>query len=304
MQGLSDRYTYEHIFADNCSTDQTLEILRTLATVDPRVKVLAYSRNFGAEKSGFTALKYASGDAAVGIPADLQEPPETIPRFVELWEKGYEVVYGMYRNSDESWLRKTLRRAYYRLVDKLSVEPLPHDFSGFSLIDRRVIDEVIKVDDFAPYIRGLIATVGFRQIGIPYDRPARRAGRSKHGPLFLLNFGINGIISHSLVPIRLATLAGLFLSLVSILMAFVYALIKIFRWDIQAPGATTTIVLVLFFSGIQLLFLGILGEYIGAIHGQVRRKPFVIIRERINLEQPDEENAPAAGISVSTRHRP
>ena len=284
MKSLAARYDYEHIFADNCSTDRTLEILRTIAASDHRVKILSYSRNFGAEKSGFTALKFASGDAAVGIPADLQEPPSTIPRFVELWEEGYEVVYGLYQNREESWLGRHLRRFYYRLVDLLSVEPLPHNFSGFSLIDRRVIDEVLKIDDFAPYIRGIIATIGFRQIGIQYERSKRRAGRSKHGILVLLNFGLNGIISHSLVPIRLATLVGLGLFCLSIFLAVAYVVVKLLVWNFQAPGATTTIVLVLFFSGVQLLFLGILGEYIGAIHGQVRRKPFVIVREQINFD--------------------
>jgi glycosyltransferase involved in cell wall biosynthesis len=281
--GLAERYDYEHIFADNCSTDGTLAILKDLAARDSRVKVLSYSRNFGAEKSGFAAMKYMTGDAGVGIPADLQEPPEMIPKFAELWEQGYEVVYGVYKNREAGFLARRLRHFYYWLVDRLSPEPLPHDFSGFGLIDRKVVDEVVKIDDFAPYIRGMIATVGFRQIGIPYERAPRKAGKSMHGVLFLLNFGMNGIISHSLVPIRLATLTGMFLSFTSILLAFGYALLKIFKWNIQAPGATTTIVLVLFFSGIQLLFLGILGEYVGAIHGQVRRRPFVIVREKINF---------------------
>jgi polyisoprenyl-phosphate glycosyltransferase len=283
MESLSDRYDYEHIFADNCSTDRTLEILREIAAADPRVRVLSYSRNFGAEKSGFAAMRHVSGNACVGIPADLQEPPDMIPKFVEMWEKGYDVVYGIYRSRQAGLVSHFFRHFYYWLVDRLSPEPLPHDFSGFALIDEKVIAEILKLDDFAPYIRGMIATVGFRQIGIPYDRPARKAGRSKHGLLFLINFGMNGLISHSLVPIRLATLTGIGLSAVSILMAFAYAMLKIFKWNFQAPGATTTIVLVLFFSGIQLLFLGILGEYVGAIHGQVRRKPFVIIREKINF---------------------
>jgi len=286
MAALSDRYEYEHLFADNCSTDRTLEILRGLASNDPRVKILVYSRNFGAEKSGFTAMKQVTGDACVGIPADLQEPPSMIPKFVNLWEQGYEVIYGTYRNREEGFLGRRLRHSYYRLVDRLSPEPLPHDFSGFALIDRKVIDEVVKINDFDPYIRGLIAMIGFRQIGIPYERAARKRGKSKHDSLFLLHFGMNGIISHSLVPIRLATLTGACLSAISIFLAFAYALLKIFKWNIQAPGATTTIVLVLFFSGIQLLFLGLLGEYIGAIHGQVRQKPFVVIRERINFDQP------------------
>lgn len=284
METLSDRYDYEHIFADNCSQDRTLEMLRALALEDTRVKVLGYSRNFGAEKSGFMALKHATGDAAVGIPADLQEPPETILKFVELWEKGYDVAYGVYRAPSEAFTMRLGRRLYYWAVDQLSDTPLPRDFSGFSLSDRKVIDEVLKLDDYAPYYRGMIASIGFRQIAVPYERGLRQAGRSKHGFGFLMDFGINGLISHSLVPIRLATILGVTLSALSFLMALAYVVMKLVNWEFQAPGATTTIALVLFFSGIQLLFLGIIGEYVGAIHAQVRRKPFVIVRERINFD--------------------
>jgi glycosyltransferase involved in cell wall biosynthesis len=281
---LSDGYDYEHIFADNCSTDRTLAILRELAAEDVHVKVLAYSRNFGAEKSGMMALRHCTGDAEIGIPADLQEPPDVLPSFVKKWEEGYEVVYGMYKNPHEAWFERKLRSTYYWLVDKLSPEPLPRDFSGFALIDRVVIDEVNKLDDFAPYFRGMVATVGFRQIGLLYDRGARKAGKSKHGFGFLVGFATNGIITHSLMPIRLATLAGSILSAIAVLAAIAYAIMKMVRWDFQAPGATTTVVVVLFFSGIQLLFLGMLGEYIGAIHSQVRRRPWVIVRERINFD--------------------
>jgi polyisoprenyl-phosphate glycosyltransferase len=285
LQSLSDRYDYEHIFSDNRSVDATLSILREIASKDPHVKVLAYSRNFGAEKSGFTAMRHASGDALVGITADLQEPPSLIPEMIELWEQGNKVVYGVYRNPHEGLTMRTIRGIYYWLVDKLSPDKLPHEFTGFALIDRRVIDEVVRVDDYAPYVRGLIATVGFKQIALPYERQQRTAGRSKHGLAFLFDFGINGIISHSVVPIRLATVVGSILSGIAILLAFAYVIVKLIKWEFQAPGATTTIFFVLFFSGIQLLFLGILGEYIGAIHAQVRRKPFVIVEEKINFDK-------------------
>ncbi len=283
MESLADRYDYEHVFGDNRSLDGTLGILRELAAADPRVKVLAYSRNFGAEKSSFTLLRHAAGHAVVGITADLQEPPDLIPDMVRLWEAGNQVVYGVYQNPHEGPLKRTLRGAYYFLVDKLSPDKLPRDFTGFALLDRRVLDEVTQVDDHAPYIRGIIATVGFKQIPIPFERQLRRAGRSKHGLSFLFDFGINGLISHSIVPIRAATLVGALLSLGSFATAIVYAIIKLFLWQVQAPGATSIIVLVLFFSGVQLVFLGILGEYIGAIHAQVRRRPFVIIEERLNF---------------------
>lgn len=287
MKALAPKYDYEHLFADNCSTDRTLSILREIASTDPRVKVVAWSRNFGAERSGFAAMNFTIGDAVIGIPADLQEPPDQIPKFIAKWEEGYDVVYGTYSNPYEGFLKRALRKLYYRVVDRISSDPLPHDFSGFALSDRVVVDEVLKLGDVEPYIRGMVATVGFRQVGMPYERQPRRAGRSKHGLAFLLSFATNGIITHSMWPIRMATLSGTILALVAILLAFVYALIKIFNWNIQAPGATSIIVLVLFFFGIQLLFFGILGEYIGAIHAQVRRnRPFVILKERINVTLP------------------
>jgi hypothetical protein len=190
---------------------------------------------------------------------------------------------------------RTLRRAYYFIADRMSPESLPRNFTGFAAIDRKVIDEVVKVDDYAPYIRGIIANVGFRQVAVPFERSLRKAGYSKHGLLFLIDFAINGMITHSLVPIRLATLSGLFLSGFAILLAIAYVVTKLVNWGFQAPGATTTIAFVLFFSGVQLLFLGIIGEYVGAIHAQVRRKPFVIIRERIGFDRPELARIDEAG---------
>jgi glycosyltransferase involved in cell wall biosynthesis len=283
FEELQGRHTYEHLFGDNCSKDGTLAILREIAARDPNVKVLSYTRNFGAEKSGITLLRHTTGDAVVGIAADLQEPPDLIPRMIETWEQGNEMVLGIYVNRSDGWLVRSLRSAYYRLAAWISSEELDRDFSGYALMDRKVVDVIASVDDFAPYVRGLVSTMGYNKAYLPYERRPRTAGESKHRFAFLLDFGLNALISYSILPIRLATYLGLTLSGFSILMSVVYAMIKILRWNFQAPGATTTIVLVLFFSGIQLLFLGILGEYIGAIHSQVRRKPFCLIREKINL---------------------
>ncbi len=284
FSAMGGEHTYEHIFGDNRSTDQTLTILREIAAADPNVKVLVYSRNFGAEKSAFTLLQHASGDACIGIAADLQEPPDLFPKMLDLWSQGNELVLGLYQNSSDSWAMRRIKNTYYRLASWLSDEELEKDFSNYALLDRRVIDEMLKVDDFAPYIRGLISTVGFKKAYFTYKRNPRTGGQSKHRFGFLLDFGLNAVISYSILPIRLATILGLSLSSLSILLAFTYAMLKIFKWNFQAPGATTTIVLILFFSGIQLFFLGLLGEYIGAIHGQVRRKPFVIVREKINFQ--------------------
>lgn len=285
METLQDRYEYEHIFGDNCSTDGTLDILRGIAAEDRRVKVLTYSRNWGAEKNSLTLLRYCTGDATIPILSDLQDPPTKILRFLELWEQGYEIVFAIYTNQSDGFLLRRVRGLYYWLVRKLADQELLENHSGFGLYDRKIVDELKKIDDFNPYLRGDIASLGFRQITEPYIRQKRLAGRTSYNFGRYLDFAINGMVSYSLVPIRLATISGILLSGFSLLMALAYAMIKIFNWGFQAPGATTVVVLVLFFSGVQLSFLGILGEYVGAIHAQVRRKPFVVIREKINFER-------------------
>ena len=284
MTELGDRYDYEHLFGDNCSTDRTLDILREIAATDVRVKVLSYSRNWGAEKNSMTLLRHASGEAVIPILSDLQDPPEKIPRFVELWESGAEIVFGTYTNRADGWVGRVIRKTYYRLVRSLSGEEMVDDHSGFGLYSRKVVDELLKVDDYNPHIRGVVATLGFRRAQEKYVRQKRVVGISSYNFARYLDTAINSIVSYSLVPIRLATLLGLALSALSFLLAIAYAIIKIFNWNFQAPGATTVVVLILFFAGIQLLFLGIIGEYVAAIHGQVRRKPFVVIREKINFE--------------------
>jgi polyisoprenyl-phosphate glycosyltransferase len=298
MESMADRCDYEHIFADNRSTDETLSILRRLAASDPRVRVLAYSKNFGAEKSAMTAIRHARGDAAITIVADLQDPPDLIPTMFDAWREGYSVVYGVYENVAEGRVRRALRSFYYGLVERLSDDVLPRNFTGFALMDRRVVDEVARVDDFAPYIRGIVANVGFKQKELRYRLAARAAGESKHRAGFLLSFGMNGIISHSLVPLRLATLSGVVLAGTAILASILYAVVKLFFWEFQAPGATTVVVLLLFFFGVQLFFFGILGEYVGAIHAQVRRKPFVIIEEKIGFD--DAERVPPLRVAVES----
>lgn len=285
MEPLADRYDYEHIFGDNCSTDQTLNILRGIAAKDPRVKVLTYTRNWGAEKNSLTLLQQATGDAVIPVLSDLQDPPEKIGTFIEAWEQGAEIVFGIYTNRADGLLVKALRNIYYRTVRLLSDEEMVDDHSGFGLYSRAVVNEILKVDDFNPHIRGVIASLGFTRAFLPYERRKRLSGVSSYNFGRYLDVAINSIVSYSLVPIRLATILGLCLSGISFLLALAYAVIKLLNWNFQAPGATTVVVLILFFAGIQLLFLGIIGEYVAAIHGQVRRKPFVVIREKINFDR-------------------
>lgn len=280
---LADKYDYEHIFMDNCSTDKTLQILREIAAKDKKIKVISYSKNFGPIKSEFIGYKYSSGRAVIDFEANLKDPAELIPVFIKYWEEGYEVVYGVRNKTQDNFFMLFMRKLFYKIADTLSNEPLPQNAGGFRLVDRKVVDELVKIDDFKPYVRGLISSIGFKQIGINYERKARPRGRSKSNLGYLVDFAINAFISYSVVPIRFCTYLGGALAAVSILLSIVYALMKLFMTNIQPPGIATVVVLILFFSGIQLFFLGVIGEYIGAIHSQVRRKPFVVIKEKINI---------------------
>lgn len=278
------QYDYEHIFMDNASTDGTLDILKGIAAKDPRVKIVSYSRNFGPIKSEMVGYYYATGDAVLTLEGNLKDPTELIPAFVRRWEEGYEVVYGIRNRTADNLLLALARKAYYRLMSTIADEKLPLNVGTFRLIDRKVVNELVKLDDYKPYIRGLITSIGFRQIGIEYVRRARPKGTSKSRLTYLIDFAINAVISYSLLPIRLCTYIGLLLAIVSLLAALVYLVLKFFVWPVQIPALGGVIFLILLFSGIQLFFLGVIGEYVGAIHAQVRKKPFVVVREMVNLK--------------------
>lgn len=279
-------YDYEHIFADNASTDATPEILRRLATEDKHVRVILNARNFGPFRSDFNALLSTRGDAVmVFFAADQQDPPEVIPEMVRQWEAGFEVVYGIRANREEGLIMRSTRRAYYRVVRRFADIDIPSDAGEFQLVDRKIVEQLRKVEDYYPYIRGLIANCGFRRVGVPYTWKARRRGLSKNRLYHLFDQGLNGLISFTNVPMRLCLLAGMTISALSTLTAVVSAAINLLYFRrLAPPGIPTLIVAVFFFGGVQLFFLGVLGEYLSATHGQVRRRPLVIERERINFD--------------------
>ena len=285
MDKLSHKYDYEHIFMDNCSSDDTLEILKQIAKKDRHVKILSYSRNFGPEKSGWMGLINSSGDAVIPYEGNMKDPPDLIPTLLKYWEEGYELVMAVRESTKDGFFMQYLRKFFYFLVNLVSNEDLPRGFGSFSVIDKKIINELKKIDDYKPYARGLIATMGFNHKKVIYQRRARPKGKgsSKTSLPYLIDFAINGLISYSVFPIRLLTYVGLGLSSLSFLGAIVYLILKIFYWKVTVPGLTGVIFLILFFSGIQLFFLGIIGEYVGAIHSQVRKKPFVVIKEKINF---------------------
>ena len=279
-------YDYEHVFCDNASDDGTIERLRQLAGQDPLVKVILNSRNFGPFCSTFNGLMSTRGDAVVVLlAADLQDPPELIPQFVRRWVEGYQVVYGIRKVREENLVLHGVRRLYYWVVSKFADIHIPVNVGEFQLVDRVVIEALRRFDDYYPYIRGMIANCGFRSTGIEYTWKARRKGFSKNRLYHLIDQGLNGFVSFSRVPLRLCLLSGFLISILSILFAvYSFAVNLIYFGKLTTPGIPTLIVALFFFSGVQLFFFGILGEYISAVHYQVRKRPLVIERERINFD--------------------
>lgn len=282
--GSTEAYSYEHLFIDNASSDRTVEILRGICAADPRVKVIVNTRNFGHIRSPFHGLLAARGDAVISIVADLQDPPEMIHDFVAQWEAGYKVVVGVKKESLERRSMFFVRGMFYRLIDRLSEVPLIRNFTGFGLYDREVMDTLRDIDDPYPYFRGLICDLGYARVEIPYSQPARRRGITKNHFYSLYDMAMLGITNHSKVPLRLAAMAGFALSLVALLVAVVYLILKLTMWSTFNLGLAPLVIGVYFFGSVQLFFIGILGEYIGSIHTQVYHRPLVIEKERINFD--------------------
>jgi glycosyltransferase involved in cell wall biosynthesis len=280
-------YELEHIFADNASTDDTPAILRELAAEDHRVHVIINARNVGPLRSTYNALKAASGDATVVMMAvDLQDPPEMIATFVKHWEDGHRVVQGVRANREEGFVFHTMRRVFYRLVKLVSNIDIPVDVGEFQLIDKKVQKAVASLDDHYPYIRGLIAYCGFVPYQIRYTLRARKRGFSKNRFLTLIDIALNGLLTFTTAPVRVLSAFGLVLALASIVYAIINFILLIFVSDLAVPpGISTLLVAVFLFSGLQFLFLGILGEYIVSIHGQVRFGSLVVEAERINFDE-------------------
>jgi glycosyltransferase involved in cell wall biosynthesis len=288
VDGLPPRdgepYTHEHIFIDNASTDGTVDVLRTICAKDSRVRVIVNMRNFGHIRSPYHALLQARGEAIIGLASDLQDPPGMIPQFVGKWEAGYKVVVGVKEESLEKKSMFFVRGLFYKLIDRLSEVPLVRNFTGFGLYDRAVIDKLREIDDPYPYFRGLICELGYARAEIPYAQPARRRGITKNNFYTLYDLAMLGITNHSKVPLRLAAMAGFALSIVALLVAVVYLVLKLAMWSTFNLGLAPLVIGVYFFGSVQLFFIGILGEYIGSIHTQVYHRPLVIEKERINFD--------------------
>ena len=279
-----NKYRYEHIFIDNASKDRTTPILRGLAAGDKNVKVILNTRNFGHIRSPYYGLLQAGGDAVISVVADLQDPPEMIPDFLHAWEQGYKIVLAQKQKSEESRLFFTVRCAYYYLVRKLADIELLDNVTGFGLYDRVVVEALRRIDDPYPYFRGLICDLGYERFMIPFTQPTRKRGLTKNNFYSLYDLAMLGITNHSKVPLRLAALSGFFIGALSLLVALIYFAYKLIFWDNFQVGIAPLVIGIFFFSAVQLFFTGILGEYIGAVHTQVLKRPLVIEKERINFE--------------------
>lgn len=283
MSSLSG-YSYEHLFIDNASTDQTEAILRQIASEDRRVKIILNNRNFGHIQSFQYAILQARGDVVIPISADLQDPPHLIPEFVARWEEGYKVVMGIKIQSEENVLLFALRTFYYRLIRQISDIDLVEHYIGFGLYDRQVIETMRLINDPYPYFRGLIAYMGYKSARLEYVQPARKRGVSKYGFMRLYEMAMLGMTSHSRVPLRLATFIGLSSAIVSVIIGLVNLIVKLLFWESFVVGLAPVAVGLFFIGSVQLFFLGILGEYVGFIYTQILRRPLVIERERINFD--------------------
>lgn len=277
-------YTFDHVFIDNASTDQTPMVLRELAAADPRVKVILNSRNFGVTRSGFYGLLQCRGDAVIPMAADLQDPPELIPEFTRKWEEGYKVVLAVKSSAGESSVMYASRRLFYSLINLLSEIPLIENYYGFGLYDKAVVEALRQMDDPYPYFRGLVLEAGFERAIVPFHQPARKRGISSYNLYRLYDVAMLGITSHSKVPLRLATMIGFAMSGLSFMVGMGYLIYKLLFWSEFTLGIAPILVAVFFLGSVQLFFTGILGEYIGFIYTHVRKRPLVVEKERINFD--------------------
>lgn len=282
FDGLKD-YSYEHVFIDNASGDKTVSILKGIAQKDRNVKIIVNARNFGHVRSPYHGLLQSSGNAAVLISADLQDPPALIVDFIKKWEEGYKVVVGVKQKSREFFLMFIIRSFYYSLINRLSESELIKNFTGFGLYDQKVIEILRKIDEHYPYFRGLICEIGFERTQIEYVQPARKKGKSKNSFYALYDTAMLGITNHSKIPLRLATVLGFFFSIVNLLIALGYFIYKLIFWERFDVGIAPIVIGLFLFCSIQLFFLGILGEYVSSIHTQVLKRPLVVEKERINF---------------------
>ena len=279
-------YDYEFVLADNCSTDGSRGVLRAIALRDRKFKVIFNSNNFGHIRSPFHALLSTSGDAVISLCTDLQEPPELLETFIRKWEEGYKVVCGIRSGTRANPFLEALRKLYYKILGTAAPgETIIPRFTGFGLYDRVFIDALRKFHDPYPYFRGLVSEIGFRRTEVPFVQEKRKHGRTHNNFLTLYDMAMTGFVNHTKLPLRLAVFAGILLGFVSLLVALLYLVLKLIWWDTFQLGLAPLVIGMFFFSAVQLFFIGLIGEYLGAVWTQVKNKPLVIEEERINFDR-------------------
>jgi polyisoprenyl-phosphate glycosyltransferase len=277
-------YQFEHLFIDNCSSDRTVEILKEIAAADKRVKVIVNARNFGLSRSPYHGMLQVTGDCVVPIVADLQTPPELIVELARKWEQGFKAVIAVRIGMKESLLLRLVRNTFYALMSRMSkVQQIRH-FIGFGLFDRAIIDILRRLDEPDPYFRGLVSEIGFDKAFVDYHQPARKHGKSRHNFFDLLELSMLALTTYSKVPLRIMTLAGFAVATLSVLTGCVYLVLKLLFWDSFPLGLAPLVIGTFFLLAVNLLALGLVGEYVGLILQYARRFPLVVEKERINFD--------------------
>ncbi|MBS5063479.1 MAG: glycosyltransferase family 2 protein [Hungatella hathewayi] len=283
-------YDYELIFIDNDSKDSTREIIRRLCGEDKRVKGIFNAKNFGQFNSPYYGMLQSSGDCTVLVACDFQDPVEMIPQFVKEWENGYKIVIGIKNSSQENRIMYWLRGCYYKMIKKLSDVEQIEQFTGFGLYDARFVDVLRQLDDPTPFLRGIVAELGFRRKEINYEQPKRRAGKTSNNFYRLYDAAMLSITSYTKVGLRMATIFGSFCSAVSMVVAIVYLVMKLMYWDRFLAGMAPLLIGMCFLGSIQIFFIGLVGEYILSINSRVMKRPLVVEEERINFDNEDKED--------------
>ena len=277
-------YHFEILFIDNNSVDNTVGVIRDLNNSDPRVKAIVNRRNFGQVRSPYWGLMQARGDAVINMASDLQDPPEIIPNFIKLWEQGAMVVMATKAKSHTSIISHLCRRIYYKTLSHMSDVSLVNDATGFGIYDRKVLDSLKSFRDPYPYVRGLISELGYDIKTIPFTQDQRGGGKSSNNLFTLYDFAMLGLVSHSILPIRIAGMLGVLIGFFSFILGAYYAIRKLIYWDDFAMGVAPLVVGIFFLFGLMFIFIGFLGEYMGSIHSFVRNRPLVTERERIGFD--------------------
>lgn len=282
------QYEYEYIFIDNCSTDRTPDILRKIASEDERIKVIFNLKNFGPSRSGSHGFFQTSGDVSICFACDFQDPPELIPEFIKKWEQGSKVVWGKKDGSDESKLMYAIRCLYYKIIKGIAENEQYENVTGFGLYDREVVELLKKYAGPTPNFRNMISEFGYPITFIEYHQPKRKAGHSSYNLFKYMNIALNDMVNTSKLPLRMATFFGAIVAFVSFLIAIFYLVLKILYWDSYDIGMATLVIGLFFFSAVQLMFIGIIGEYVGEILTRMNEKPMVVEKERLNFEKNEE----------------